>query len=253
MKTKEVDTKTISCIIVDNELHSINELKNSLLEHKQIEIVAAVSNPLQAISIILKFKPDLLFLDIQMPEMDGFQLLEVLSHTDVKPFVVFVTAFDKFAIQAVRASAFDYLLKPVDRNELTIAIERFKCMHKSESIEKNYTQLIEQTTKKKLKFNTTGGFTLIDPQDIIYIQADWNYSEIHLSKEKHEVVTLNIGTIETMLPKCRFARINRSVIVNLSYLDKVQRTKRLCVLKKEGATFEFKIPIVRIRFLEELF
>ena len=253
MKVKEVDTKTISCIIVDDEISSINELSSLLSEHKQLSILATVNNPHQAISTIIKYKPDLLFLDIQMPKMDGFQLLEVLSHTDVKPFVIFVTAFDKFAIQAVRAAAFDYLLKPVDRNELALAIERMASQQLHRNLEYNYSQLLEQTANKKIKFNTTGGFTLIDPQDIIYIQADWNYSEIHFSMEKHEVVALNLGTVENMLPKGCFARINRSVIVNLSYLDKVQRAKRKCFLVKDGITYEFKIPIIRVRFLEEMF
>ena len=253
MRVNEVDTKTISCIIVDDETSSTNELSNLLSEHKQVNILATVNDPLCAIATIIKHKPNLLFLDIQMPEMDGFQLLEALNHTYDKPFVIFVTAFDKFAIQAVRAAAFDYLLKPVDRNELSLAIERFTSIHKHENYEKHYTQLIEQAAKKKIKFNTTGGFTLIDPQEIIYIQADWNYSEIHFSKDKHDVVALNLGTVENMLPKGCFARINRSVIVNVSYLDKVQRAKRKCFLKKDDVTYEFKIPIIRIRFLEEMF
>lgn len=245
--------KTYSYIIVDDELHSATELQNLLSEHKQVKLVATIQDSEHAISDIIKYKPDLLFLDIQMPGMDGFQVLEVLNKTNCKPFVIFVTAFDKFAIQAVRAAAFDYLLKPVNKNELSLALERFYCKHKQHEQEKSYNALLEQTSRKKIKFNTVGGFTLIDPQDIVYIQADWNYSEIHFSKEKFELVTLNIGTVESFLPTGSFARINRSVIVNISYIDKIQRSKRKCFLKKGDETFEFKIPILRIRFLEEFF
>ena len=91
---------------------------------------------------------------------------------------------------------------------------------------------------------------MIDPIDIIYIQADWNYSEIHLSNNKQEVVVINIGTMENLLPK-GFARINRSVIINLKYLEKVQRGKRICLLKKDNESYSFKIPIRRIKDLEE--
>ncbi len=218
-----------------------------------LEVLSIITDSEHALGNILKLKPDLLFLDIQMPGKDGFQVLEALKCTDVKPFVIFITAFDKFAIQAVRAAAFDYLLKPVDSNELAIAVERFFSKQRQQQHDNNYNILLNQTTRKKLKFNTTSGFTLIDPLDIIFIKADWNYSEIHLGRDKHEVVTLNIGAIEQLLAKCEFVRINRSTIININYLVEVKRMKRLCFLKKDGVTFEFTIPILRIRFLERLF
>ena len=92
---------------------------------------------------------------------------------------------------------------------------------------------------------------MINPRDIIFIQADWNYSEIFLEKDKHELVTINLGNIEKLLPPGDFARINRSVIINLRYLKKVQRGKRLCTLIKDTDTFVFKIPLLRIRQLED--
>ena len=253
MKPIEPENRIITCMIVDDEEASVKELTELLKEHKEVKLLAAESNPYQAIPSIIKHKPELLFLDVQMPGMDGFGLLETLSHTDVKPVVIFVTAFDKYAIQALRAAAFDYLLKPLERHELAQTLERYINLKNHPNPEEVYSRLLEQTGRKKLKLNTNCGFTLIDPQDIVYIQADWNYSEIYFSKEKHDVVTMNLSAVESMLPKGCFARINRSVIVNLSYLDKVQRTKHKCTLKKDGVTYEFNIPIIRIRFLENLF
>jgi two-component system LytT family response regulator len=93
---------------------------------------------------------------------------------------------------------------------------------------------------------------MIDPSEIVYILADWNYSEIHFGKNRHEVVVINIGTVESMLPDGDFARISRSVVINLKYLSKVYRSKKLCILKKDEETFQFKIPLRRIRELEEM-
>jgi two-component system LytT family response regulator len=250
MKVKEFEVKTFTCIIIDSDLNATNKLKLLLSDHKQLEIVSIINDAELALDSIIRFKPDLLFLDIQMPGKDGFQILETLKCTDIRPFVILVTDSNKYAIQAVRTAVFDYLLKPVESCELAISVERFLSKYRQQKLENSYNSLLNQTTKKKLKFNTASGFTLIDPLDIIYVKADWNYSEIYLGKDKMEVITMNIGCIELLLPKCEFVRINRSTIININYLDKVQRLKRKCLLKKDEVTYEFNIPVLRIRFLE---
>ncbi len=159
-----------------------------------------------------------------MPGMSGIEILKELNQTNVKPFVIFITSFDKYTIDAIRVSAFDYLLKPVNKAELSFSIERFLNKFYQKELESNYSSLLNYSSQNKIRFNTTGGFIMIDPGDIIYIQADWNYSEIHLGKNKKEVVAINIGTMENLL-STGFARINRSVIINLKYLEKVQRGK----------------------------
>jgi|WetSurSiteA1Bulk_404760.scaffolds.fasta_scaffold01119_4 two-component system, LytTR family, response regulator len=244
--------KQVNCIIVDDEAAAADMLESLLSAFSRLKIVAKISEPQKAITAILQTKPDLVFMDIQMPGMTGFEVLEALNHTAVRPFVIFITAFDRFAIQAIRASAFDFLVKPVDAGELILAIERFMMHFDRKELEVTYTALLEHTGKRKIRFNTTGGFTLVNPEDIVYIQADWNYSEIHLGKDKPEVVTMNLGSLEEILPRNSFARINRSVIINLAYLVKVLRGKRLCILKKDEVSYEFKIPVLRIRYLERL-
>lgn len=252
MKKVEPAQNTFSVVIVDDEETCIKFLKNYLNEDPRLKIVAAISDSQNAVEQIIKEKPDLLFLDVEMPGLSGIEILKELNQTTVRPFVIFVTAYDKYTIEAIRASAFDYILKPVSKAELTLSIERFITRFSQQNLETNYSKLLEHSQNRKIKFNTTGGFIMIDPDDIIYIQADWNYSEIHFGNNKQEVVVLNIGTIENLLPKGDFARINRSVIINLKYLEKVQRGKRLCYLKKDNETFTFKIPVLRIKNLEEL-
>jgi two-component system, LytTR family, response regulator len=252
MKNPDLNKSRISVIIVDDEEHCIKSLEQYLCNDPRLNIVATITDPVSAVEQILTKKPDLLFLDIQMPGMNGFDILEILNKTIVKPFVIFITAFDNYAIQAIRAAAFDYLLKPVNKVELLVSIERAINKICLKEFEKSYSSLLEHTNEKKLRFNTTGGFIMVDPKDIVFIQADWNYSEIHLNKDKFELVVVNLGTIENILPPDDFARINRSVIINLKYLDKVQRGKRLCVLKKDNDIFTFTIPLLRIRSLEKM-
>ncbi|MBN1145142.1 MAG: response regulator [Bacteroidales bacterium] len=237
--------------IVRNQLdpHFVMNAVNSIIDSISDE------NKEEARQHLLHFsrlQRSLLFLDIQMPVMSGFEVLQAIYQAQVKPVVIFVTAYDEFAIQAIRSSAFDYLLKPVDETELISAVERLIATYKQKEQADNFQKLIGQVTQKKLRFNTTGGFMLVNPEDIVYIQADWNYSEIHVSKDKHEVVTMNIGAVEELLPAGQFARISRSVIINLAYLEKVQRARRLRTLRKDDVTYEFKIPILRIRYLESL-
>ena len=251
MKKVNVNKGHIRVVIVDDEEHCIRMLKQLIGNDPRLDIVAEVSDPAGAVGQILVKKPDLLFLDVQMPGYSGFDILESIEKTTLRPIVIFVTAFNEYAIKAIRAAAFDYLLKPVDIKELMLSIEKAINRINQKEAERSYSSLIEKASDKKIRFNTTGGFTMIDPNEIIFIRADWNYSEIHTDKDKNEVVVINIGALEDILPHKDFARISRSVIINLRYLEKVLRIKRTCILKKNNDIFSFRIPLRRIRELEE--
>ena len=114
-----------------------------------------------------------------------------------------------------------------------------------------FTRLIERTlSKPKIKISTTGGFSLISPADVVYIQADWNYSELFFDHGKSELATMNIGSLEESLPGNEFFRISLSIIINATYLKKVYRKKRQALLVKDGQEFTFPIPLLNIRKLE---
>lgn len=243
--------KLLECIIIDDEEASVSELKQHLAAIPSIRVISTLTDPEKAVPEIVASRPDLVFLDIQMPGRTGFDIVEALHQTTANPFIIFVTAYDSFAIRAIRASVFDFLLKPVDPKELLLAIDRTAKKLAEQSGKANYSALLEQTRPRKIRFNSTGGFVLIHPNDILYVQADWNYSEIHYSREKFETITLNLGSVEEMLPQGNFVRINRAVLINLKYLERVNRKKRVCILKKENEVCEFKIPLLRIRYLED--
>ena len=218
----------------------------------EIEVVGKTNDPANALNLVERLGPDLLFLDIEMPGKSGFEVLDELYREGLRPDVIFVTAFNIYAIRAIRYAAFDYLLKPVLKEELQNAIARLKQSSLSAPGKDEQIRLLRErvTASRVLKINSTGGFVLINPDDILFVRADWNYAEIHFDDNSHETVTLNIGTLEEMLPPGRFFRISRSVIINTLFLKRVNRKKRTTILVKEGKEFDFRIPLLNIRKLE---
>jgi two-component system LytT family response regulator len=239
-------------LIIDDDPDAIENLKKLLINHAEIRVAASITDPNLALESVRQHKPDLIFLDIQMPGKDGFEVLRELLTENLQTEVVFVTAYDKFAIDAIRFSALDYLLKPISPFDLQNALIRFFGKTKNPDTTVSMQALLEKTVlhANKLKFNTHSGFFMLSPEDIVYIQADWNYSEVFLNDTKSELVTMNIGKLEEMLPKHLFYRINRSIIINISYLVRVIRKKRLAMLVKDGKEYSFKIPLLNIRKIE---
>ncbi|MEI7726839.1 MAG: LytTR family DNA-binding domain-containing protein [Bacteroidota bacterium] len=241
----------IRTIIVDDEPAAIANLMTLLQNHPEIKVIETISDANLAVDAVLAKNPDLLFLDIQMPGKTGFDIAKALLDAADPPAIIFATGFDKFAIEAIRHAAFDFLVKPVDPDELNLAIERLQQAPSKPSQVEQFTRLIERTLlKPKIKISNTGGFSMISPSDIIYIQADWNYSELFFSQGKSELATMNIGSLEESLPKNDFFRISRSIIINVTYLTKVSRKKREATLLKDGQEFRFAIPLLNIRKLE---
>ena len=244
-------TQSIDVVIVDDEKHCLEALTELLIPDPRVNIVAGISQPAQAVFSLLDTKPDLVFLDIHMPGTSGFDILRKLKKQGFEPAVIFVTAFDHYAIEAIKSAAFDYLLKPVEAEELQKSLDRFFTTFATEGSKPRLVSLLETLdAKKKIRFNNSGGFVIVNPEDIIYVEADWNYSRIFTGPDKSETVTMNIGAVEEVLPARSFMRISRSVIINLNYLARVKRLARKCILEKDGQVYEFNIPIGRIRELE---
>ncbi|OQX75190.1 MAG: hypothetical protein B6D64_12115 [Bacteroidetes bacterium 4484_276] len=237
-------------IVIDDEKESTDLLLDLLIDFPEIEILKTYKYPVEGIKGIIHFKPDLLFLDIQMPEKDGFDVLREIRKYDINPIVIFITGYDKFALQAIKHAAFDYLVKPVDPAELKATIEKLKT-NNNDDLANQVSKLINHLNSNvKLKFNTPTGFIIIDSSEIIYCLADRNYSEIHLSDGRKEVITCNLKKLFKTLPKNNFFRASRSLVINLNYIVKVERTKRKITLKCQNGFFEFLVPYEQIQMLE---
>lgn len=234
--------QSIKILIIDDEMSAIQLLGDMLHRIEGVEVAGYAQGINEGINLILRHRPDIVFLDIRLKDENGFDLVHRLREYDVDPFIVMVTGFAQFGMQALKAGAFDYLLKPVDPNELMKVISRYR--------EKRVHQP-QPDVNKKIRFNTLGGFVLINPGEILYCQAEANYTDIFLTNKSKHTISLNIGSIEKLLARPHFFRISRSNIINVKYLSEINRGKRQCVLTAGQDSVILTIAHDRIRELEE--
>jgi two-component system LytT family response regulator len=217
----------IRVIMVDDEPQNSKALDIKLKElADDIEVVGVFNYPEKAVSAIKKLKPDLVFLDIEMPGMNGFQLLEKLEQFDFE--VIFVTAYNEYMLNALHISALDYLLKPVDTEELKNALERFRKriniqynrLDKKEQFELLSETLRDQNAPKRLAVATLHGITFLKIKEIVRVEALSNYSTFHLVNKQKIMVSKTLKDFESLLIQQNFFRVNRSCIVNTDYIIK---------------------------------
>ena len=245
----------LKILIVDDEPEARELLKFMLQEEEGLTVVGMAENVDDAFRIVKEKIPDLVFLDIQMPDKDGFHFIEMISHSSLDPGIIFITSYDNYAIQAIRNSVFDYILKPVRREELIQSIERFR-KKRVEGPGQDYSGLMEALKGEwpgKIKLNTRSGYILIHPAEVVYCQADGNYTHIQLVTGTREMTTQNLGTIEELLKRGTFFRASRSYLFNLKYLARVDRKNCLCILEYPGNSCSIKIPSQKIKLLESSF
>jgi two-component system, LytTR family, response regulator len=252
MEKDRMFTQPIRALIVDDEEGARDIMEHLLLRIPDIEVIGKASSTDEALDMVICCKPDLVFLDVQMPEKNGFQLVDYLHKYLLNTHVIFVTAHAEFAINALKVSAFDYLLKPVLISELQETILRFKATRQKTKSVSNLVSSPEKPVHHcKMKFNTRTGYILVDPQEIMYCEADVNYTTLYFGKDNREVVTVNLGKIEELLFPHSFYRISRSILVNQRYLSKADRQKKQCVLEKGDELIVLEISPNHIRELEK--
>ena len=215
-------------LIVDDEQLARERLRQLLSKQPEIELIGECADGREAIAAIQKQSPDLIFLDIQMPELDGFAVLEAIN-AEPMPVIVFVTAHDKFALRAFEVHAVDYLLKPFDRERFESALRRAleQVKHRADPArsEAQAAVLTEMQAPAKplerLAIKSGGRIVVVKAADIAWIQSAHNYVEIHEDKQSH-LLRETISAIETRLAPDKFVRISRSVIVNVDRVKELE-------------------------------
>jgi two-component system LytT family response regulator len=209
----------LKIVIVDDENDALEALEWKLNRYiDNVEITTCIS-PLGSIDIINNTKPDIVFLDIQMPEMDGFTLLENLSYR--KFSLIFTTAHDEFALKALKVSAIDYLLKPVDKDELIEAIDKIKENKKGDLLEDKLQMLlgnINETNNDKINISADGKVYLLDKNDVIMLKSDKSYTTLYLTNEQQIVVSKTLKEVEKKFQFPQFYRVHNSYLINLTHV-----------------------------------
>jgi len=221
--------ETLSCIIVDDELDSRNILSKYLNKYvKNVTILEACENIAAAEKAIRSIKPMLVFLDIEMPFGNGFDLIEKFQKIDFE--IIFITAFSQYAIQAFNLSAVHYILKPIDIDELVIAVDKAR-----ENISNNTN--LDQTKilldninslnqdQKKVVLPMMDGFEVVRVGEILYCEAEDNFTCFHFTTGKKELICRNLKFYENALNNLGFCRIHRSTLINLQFVKKYIKGK----------------------------
>lgn len=212
----------IKAIIIDDEPNCITALQNDIkMFCPDINIQESCHSAKEGLLSIKRNNPDLVFLDVEMPWMNGFEMLEVLKE-DINFHIIFTTAYDQFAAKAFRVSAIDYLLKPVDSGDLTDAIEKLKRSLQNKEGNGNINNLLQNVKvppgQQRIAIPTRNGFEFIPVNEIIYCKADGAYTCIHLVNNKKLLLSKSLGEAEQILPPELFERIHHSLLVNIEHI-----------------------------------
>jgi two-component system, LytTR family, response regulator len=232
----------IQALIIDDEQYCIDSLRAKLKPYAaEIEVVAGISKVADMPGAVAKYKPQVLFLDINLGPFTGFDLVEKLSPP--LPKIVFTTAYDHFAIKAFKINALDYLLKPVDADELEQTIQKIRKIESPwpdlAQIKQTITQLRDKSTGfKKLALPTLQGFELIDLEELIRLEAASNYTHFYLAGGKKMTISKTLKEFEELLESDGFARIHQSHVINLRFLKSFNKGKTATVAMQDGAILD---------------
>jgi two-component system, LytTR family, response regulator len=236
---KNPNPEKMNCIIIDDENHCIKTLA-SLIERNfpVVRVVATCHESPKAFDLILQNKPDFIFLDIEMPLLNGFDLLSKFE--DLFFDVIFTTAYDSYAIKAIKFSALDYLLKPVSKDDLAAAIEKLEKKHNS--ISKAQLQVATAMHNRQLPgviaLPTTEGLTFASINDIVFCSADGSYTKMHMTDNSEILLSKTLGDVDELLGEYHFFRIHNSVLVNLKQVKKYIRGEGGEVVMSNGKNLQ---------------
>lgn len=222
------ESSQIRVLIVDDEQLAREMLREMLQGDEQVTIVGESTNGREAVESIRATNPDLLFLDVQMPELGGFEVLEALGKDRI-PHIIFVTAFDHYAVRAFEVHALDYLLKPFDQERFDVAWERAKAQvlrERNGGVDQRIITLLEELKAgskylERLVIKSGGRIYFLETNDIDWIEAEGNYVSVHSGKKSH-LLRETISSLESQLDPRKFVRIHRSSIVRLDRIQELQ-------------------------------
>ncbi|MFN8207395.1 MAG: LytTR family DNA-binding domain-containing protein [Bacteroidales bacterium] len=241
-----------TAIIIEDESTAREYLRTLLAPYSDIVVLGEASTTGEAVKLIVKQKPGLLFLDVELGSSTGFDVLHEIFQLHLHPAVIFTTGYDKYAMEAIRHSAFDYLLKPIDPAELEKVILRLRGKMIDSGKERLESLLEQLDNQKKLPFNIRSGTIFIDPEEIFYCEADGNYTYMYLTGHRKEYITCQIGHVMDLLPADRFIRLGRSLVISRHRLARIDRLKKQALLEKNGENCILELGQRQLRELSDL-
>lgn len=238
-------SKQLRTIIIDDEIGSIDSLVWELEPFSEdVVIIGKTQDPHEGVTMIKNMLPDLVFLDISMPSMNGFELLESIEEVEFN--VVFTTAFDQYAIDAFKANAVDYLLKPVLPEDIERVLGKLKINSGNNNLQENLKAFLDEfqnmnNSMETIALPTMEGLEFVEISNIIRCESSSNYTYIHLRNEKPILISKTLKEVEKMLAQQGFIRIHQSHLVNIKSIKKYLKGKSGTLILKDGSI----IPVSR--------
>ncbi len=231
--------RTLKTIIVDDEIDCIKLLALELQHFPQVVVEATFTDPLVALEAIELIQPDLLFLDIEMPVMSGFDLIEKIKHLNIN--IVFVTAYNQFAIKAFRFNALDYLLKPVEQEDLKASITKAEENIKPTAAQLNMLQKqLRGEPVDKIAIPTQKGISFISLNEILYAESSSNYTNLLMLDNRKLLISKTLKEVQSVLEDSHFLRIHRQYIINLNHVKQLNRNDSIVTMLNND-----ELPVAR--------
>jgi two-component system, LytTR family, response regulator len=232
----------LTAIIIDDESNSRNALQQKIARYcPDVTVIATCENGEQGIENIETRRPDIVFLDVEMPRMNGFTMLQQLKNKNFE--VIFITAYDHYAIKAIKFSALDYLLKPVEAEDLKAAVEKVTQKRKEregnnrvELLLQNFLE--EKTARQRIAIASMEGLQFVPTDDIIYLEANSNYTSFYLTGNRKIMAAKTLKDFEELLPASMFIRIHHSYLINKNGVEKYIKGEGGQVVMKNGVTLD---------------
>ena len=231
----------LKTVIIDDEVDCINLLKFELGKHcPSIEVVGTFSSSTKALEEIELLNPDLVFLDIEMPQLNGFELLERLMPVHFN--IIFVTAYNQFALKAFRFNALDYLLKPFDINDLVEAVAKVTTKPQPSTDQLTALQKeLKGAAISKIAIPGQQGVTFVEINDIVFAEASNNYTKLVLLNKQQHIISKTLKDVQDVLEERHFLRVHRQYIINLNHVKQFFRGDNMYVVMDNGEN----IPVAR--------
>lgn len=229
----------LNAVIIDDEEHCIKTLSWSLEQycHKEVRVVGQFSDPEQGVAGLAALQPDLVFLDIEMPKLNGIQLLQECKEVNFE--IIFTTAYDQYAIRAIKLNALDYLLKPIDKDELIAAVS--KLSGRKQPVSRKQIMHLQEVHKSKvlnkIALSTMAGLQFVNLDDVIRIEGESNYCNFFIKEKKKILLSKKLGDAEELLKdNDNFFRAHKSHIINLKYVEKYVRGEGGEIIMNDGTS-----------------
>ena len=236
-----------NCLLIDDDDFARETLEDIIIDISELEILKSLSESKMAIKYLATLQPDIVFLDINMPNKSGIDIQKEIIDLQLDTKVIFTTSHEEYVVEAFKNKAFDYLVKPISKTELKNTLKRLFKQNKNIPV-----QIPVNTASNNNGIVIKNGFStlLLKSDEIIYIEADGSYSNIYLIHGKTEVISKNIGKIEYLFSNEPFFKISRSNIINLKYLKKIDRLKKIVLLTCNSKNIELKVSREKLYDLE---